>query len=62
MIFEVARTRAKFTLNLAVVIESPFAKAFICELIVVRKIKRVLDERSTRIRIVADTITPNPWI
>jgi len=62
MIFEVARARSKFVFYLAVLIESAFAKTFVCGLIVVRKIKTMLDERGARIRVVADTVSSNPWV
>ena len=62
MIFEVARAGAKFTFDLSIFIESAFAKAFICKLIVVCEIKTVLDERGAGISLITNPIPANPGI
>ena len=62
VIFEVAGARAKFSGGLAVFVETIFAKAGVGLLIVVSEIEIVLDERSAREGVVADTVSAHPGI
>jgi hypothetical protein len=62
MIPKVTSASAACTSDLPVFIETSLAKALVCELIIVSEIQAVLDQRSTGISIIADTIPSNPWI
>src|SRR5271165_5268848 len=62
VIFEVAGAGAKFSSGLAVFVEAIFAEASVGLLIVMGEIETVLDERSARVGVVADTVSAHPGI
>jgi hypothetical protein len=62
MVVEMARARAEEGLRLATGIEAFIAEGLVSRLIVVGKVKVVLDERGAGISVVANTITTNPRI
>jgi hypothetical protein len=62
VIFEVAGAGAKFSGRLAVFVEAMFTEAGVGLLIVRSEIEIVLDERSTRVSVVADTVSAHPGI
>ncbi len=62
MVVEMARARAEEGLRLATGIEAFIAEGLVGRLIVVGKVKVVLDERGAGISVVANTITTNPRI
>ena len=62
VIFEVAGARAKFSDGLAVFVEAIFAEAGVGLLVVMSEIEIVLDERSARVGVVADTVSAHPGI
>jgi len=62
MVVEMARARAEERLRLATGIDAFIAEGLVGRLIVVGKVKVVLDERGTGISVVANTITANPRI
>jgi hypothetical protein len=62
MVVEMARARAEGGLRLATGIEVFIAEGLVGRLVVVGKVKVVLDERGAGISVVANTITANPRI
>jgi hypothetical protein len=62
MIVEVACAGAKFCPGLAILIQATLSKTLIGSLIVMREIQIVLDECGAGIRVVADTIPPDPGV
>jgi hypothetical protein len=62
MVVEMARARAEERLRLATGIDAFIAEGLVGRLIVVGKVKVVLDERGAGISVVANTITANPRI
>jgi hypothetical protein len=57
-----SRTRAKFWFRLPSLVAAGIPKTFIGRLIVMRKIKVVLDEWCARVGIIANAIPTYPWI
>jgi len=62
MVVEMAGGRAEIGFGLVVFVEARAAKTFVGELVVPGKIEAVLDQRSTRKSIIADTIAAHPGI
>src|SRR5882724_8763524 len=62
MIVEMAGDGAQPGFRLAGFVETRFAKAFVSALIIVGEIQAVLDQRRSRVGIVANAVPANPWV
>lgn len=62
MIVEMARHRSEFCLGLAVFVAASLPKTIIGELIIVREVETVLDQRRTSIGVITHAIPANPGV